>query len=122
MFVDELAALDSTSPEFGQKVDQITNMGRKEICGSGRVTPTASSTGRCAAMDGDGSVGTDLAELRRVVEDLDPGKKGNLLAPKKLFGIIPFGNKLRNYFDGYKSSQTHINSASWAASPRARTR
>ena len=60
-------------------------------------------------MDGDNSVGADLAELRRVVEDLDPGKKGNLLAPKKLFGIIPFGNKLRNYFDSYKSSQNHIN-------------
>src|SRR3954465_15936198 len=30
-FVDELAALDSTSPEFGKKVDQLTAMGRKEI-------------------------------------------------------------------------------------------
>ena len=34
--------------------------------------------------------------------------KGNLLAPRKIFGIIPFGNKMRNYFDGYKSSQSHI--------------
>ncbi|MBU0793785.1 MAG: toxic anion resistance protein, partial [Alphaproteobacteria bacterium] len=62
------------------------------------------------AMDADSNVGTDLAELRRVIEDLDPGKRGNLLAPRKLFGIIPFGNKMRNYFDSYKSSQTHINS------------
>ena len=30
-FVDELAALDSNSPEFGKKVDQLTAMGRKEI-------------------------------------------------------------------------------------------
>ena len=30
-FVDELIALDAKSPDFGQKVDQITNMGRKEI-------------------------------------------------------------------------------------------
>ena len=47
-------------------------------------------------------------QLRRVVEDLDPGKRGNLTAPKKLFGILPFGNKMRDYFDSYKSSQTHI--------------
>jgi len=60
------------------------------------------------AMDQETGVGKDLAELRRVVEDLDPGKKGNLTAPQKLFGIIPFGGKMRNYFDGYKSSQTHI--------------
>ncbi|MBO9671303.1 MAG: toxic anion resistance protein [Sphingobium sp.] len=108
-FVDELAALDANSPEFGQKVDQITNMGRKEIA------EAAGHSNRfldrpVKAMNQEGGVGTDLAELRRVVEDLDPGKKGNLLAPKKIFGIIPFGNKLRNYFDSYKSSQTHINS------------
>src|SRR5204863_2127027 len=30
-FVDELASLDSNSPEFGKKVDQLTAMGRKEI-------------------------------------------------------------------------------------------
>ncbi|MBO9574404.1 MAG: toxic anion resistance protein [Sphingobium sp.] len=108
-FVDELAVLDANSPEFGQKVDQITNMGRKEIAeAAGHSNRFLDRPVR--AMDGDNSVGTDLAELRRVVEDLDPGKKGNLLAPKKIFGIIPFGNKLRNYFDSYKSSQTHINS------------
>ena len=42
------------------------------------------------------------------IEDLDPGKQGNLLAPKKLFGVLPFGNKMRDYFDGYKSAQSHI--------------
>ncbi|MBB5987361.1 toxic anion resistance protein [Sphingobium lignivorans] len=108
-FVEELAALDANSPEFGAKVDQITNMGRKEI------SEAAGHSNRfldrpVRAMDSDASVGADLAELRRVIEDLDPGKRGNLMAPKKLFGIIPFGNKMRNYFDSYKSSQTHINS------------
>ncbi len=108
-FVEELAALDANSPEFGQKVDQITNMGRKEI-GEAAGHSNRFLDRPVKAMNADSGVGTDLAELRRVVEDLDPGKKGNLLAPKKLFGIIPFGGKLRNYFDSYKSSQTHINS------------
>ncbi|MEM8725310.1 MAG: toxic anion resistance protein, partial [Pseudomonadota bacterium] len=36
------------------------------------------------------------------------GRKSKLLAPRKLFGIIPFGNKLKNYFDSYTSSQGHI--------------
>lgn len=108
-FVDELAALDANSPEFGAKVDQITNMGRKEIAeAAGHSNRFLDRPVR--AMDSDTNVGTDLAELRRVIEDLDPGKRGNLLAPRKLFGIIPFGSKMRNYFDSYKSSQTHINS------------
>ena len=106
-FVDELAALDANSPAFGQKVDQITNMGRREIADA------AGHSNRfldrpVKAMDADTGVGNDLAELRRTVEDLDPGKRGDLLAPRKLFGVIPFGNKLRNYFDGYKSAQSHI--------------
>ena len=106
-FVAELAALDANSPEFGRKVDQITNMGRREIAeAAGQSNRFLDRPVR--AMDGESGVGTDLAELRRTIEDLDPGKRGNLSAPRKLFGIIPFGGKLRNYFDSYKSAQTHI--------------
>jgi uncharacterized protein YaaN involved in tellurite resistance len=108
-FVDDLVAQDANSPEFGQRVDQLTNMGRKEIAeAAGHSNRFLDRPVR--AMDSDNKVGADLAQLRRTVEDLDPGKRGNLLAPKKLFGIIPFGNKLRDYFDGYKSAQGHINS------------
>lgn len=106
-FVDELVAVDSNSPEFGKKIDELTNMGRKEIAAA------AGQSNRfldrpVKAIDADSGIGADLTELRRTVEDLDPSRKGNLLAPKKLFGIIPFGSKLRNYFDGYKSAQSHI--------------
>ena len=106
-FIGELVALDASSPEFGKKVDQITAMGRREI------QDASSHSNRfldrpVKAMDKESGVGTDLAELRRTIEDLDPGRKGNLLAPKKLFGMIPFGSKMRDYFDGYKSAQGHI--------------
>lgn len=106
-FIDELVAIDANSPEFGKKIDQLTNMGRKEIADA------AGQSNRfldrpVKAIDSDTGIGADLTELRRTVEDLDPSKRGNLLAPKKLFGIIPFGSKLRDYFGGYKSAQTHI--------------
>ncbi len=108
-FVADLVAQDVNSPEFGRRVDAITAMGAKEI------REAAGQSNRfldrpVKAMNADSGVGKDLAELRRVVEDLDPGKKGNLTAPQKLFGIIPFGSRMRDYFDGYKSSQTHISS------------
>ncbi|WP_447726246.1 toxic anion resistance protein [Sphingomonas koreensis] len=106
-FIDDLVAQDVNSPEFGKRVDAITAMGSKEI------RDAAGQSNRfldrpVRAMDKDVGVGKDLAELRRTVEDLDPGKKGNLTQRKKLFGLIPMGNSLRNYFDSYKSSQTHI--------------
>jgi uncharacterized protein YaaN involved in tellurite resistance len=106
-FIDDLVAQDVNSPEFGKRVDAISAMGQKEI------REAAGQSNRfldrpVKAMNQESGVGADLAELRRTIEDLDPGKQGSLLAPKKLFGIIPFGNKMRDYFDGYKSSQTHI--------------
>lgn len=108
-FIADLVAQDANSPEFGVRVDQLTSMGRKEIAeAAGHSNRFLDRPVR--AMDSDNKVGVDLAELRRTVEDLDPGKRGNLLAPRKLFGIIPFGNRLRDYFDGYKSAQGHINS------------
>ncbi len=106
-FVEELAAQDVSSPEFGKRVDQISDMGRREIAeAAGQSNRFLDRPVR--AMDKEGGVGTDLAELRRTIEDLDPGKQGSLTSPKRLFGIIPFGNKMRDYFDSYKSSQTHI--------------
>ena len=106
-FVADLVAQDVNSPEFGRRVDAITAMGAKEI------REAAGQSNRfldrpVRAMDKEAGVGADLAQLRRVIEDLDPGRRGSLTSPKKLFGLIPFGSKMRDYFDGYKSSQTHI--------------
>jgi len=103
-FVDELAALDANSPDFGKKVDQLTAMGRKEIA------EAAGASNRfldrpVKAIDSDTGIGADLTELRRTVEALDP--KG-ASKPRKLLGIIPFGNRIDRYFDKYRSSQTHI--------------
>jgi len=103
-YVAELAALDSNSPEFGKKVDQLTSMGRKEIADA------AGASNRfldrpVKAIDKDSGIGADLTELRRTIEALDP--KG-ASKPKKLLGIIPFGNRVDKYFDKYRSSQTHI--------------
>lgn len=107
-FVEDLVAQDANSPEFGARVDQITHMGRKEIAeAAGHSNRFLDRPVR--AMDSDNKVGADLAELRRTVEDLDPGKRGDLMSRRKLFGILPFGNRLRHYFDSYKSAQGHIN-------------
>ena len=106
-FVDELAKLDTNSPEFGKKVDQLTAMGRKEIA------EAAGASNRfldrpVKAIDSDTGIGTDLTELRKTVESLDPAKNGRLTPGRKLFGLIPFGGRIQSYFRQYQSSQTHI--------------
>jgi uncharacterized protein YaaN involved in tellurite resistance len=106
-FVDELVAADANSPEFGRKVDELTNMGRKQIM------EAAGHSNRfldrpVKAIDADTGIGANLTELRRTVEDLDPGKQGNLSTSRKILGFIPWGNSLGSYFQKYQSSQTHI--------------
>ena len=103
-YVSELAALDANSPEFGKKVDQLTAMGRKEIA------EAAGASNRfldrpVKSIDKDSGIGADLTELRRTVQALDPKEASK---PRKLLGIIPFGNKVDKYFDKYRSSQSHI--------------
>ena len=106
-FVADLVAQDAASPEFGKRVDQLTNMGRKEIANASGMSNRFLDR-PIKAMDKDTGVGTSLAELRRTVEDLDPARKGALSGPRKFLGVLPFGNKMKRYFDGYTSAQGHI--------------
>jgi uncharacterized protein YaaN involved in tellurite resistance len=106
-FVEELAALDSNSPDFGKKVDQLTAMGRKEIA------EAAGASNRfldrpVKAIDSDTGIGADLTELRRTVEALDPKENSKSFTTRKFLGIIPFGRRINHYFDKYRSSQSHI--------------
>jgi len=108
-FIGELLDLDANSPEFGKRAELLMRLGQREIA------EAAGQSNRflerpVKAMASESSVGADLTELRRTVESLDPGRRGDLLAPKKLLGIMPFGNKLRDYFDSYTSAQSHISS------------
>ncbi|WP_106639843.1 toxic anion resistance protein [Allosphingosinicella vermicomposti] len=108
-FITDLVALDANSPEFGKKVDQLTTMGRKEIA------EAAGHSNRfldrpVKAIDSDTGIGADLTKLRQTVEQLDPGRAGPLTKPRKILGIIPFGNRMRNYFMKYQSAQSHISS------------
>lgn len=108
-FVADLVAKDAASPEFGKLVDQLTNMGRKEIVAASGMSNRFLDR-PIRAMDKDSGVGANLAQLRKTVEDLDPGRSGALSKRKKLLGIIPFGGSMQKYFQSYQSAQGHIQS------------
>ncbi|MFT4026783.1 MAG: toxic anion resistance protein [Novosphingobium sp.] len=108
-YVADLIAQEVNSPEFGKRVDQLTNMGRKEIAAAAGMSNRFLDR-PVRAMDKDSGVGANLTELRKVVETLDPGKKGKLSTGRKFLGIIPFGNTLKGYFNSYQSAQGHIQS------------
>jgi len=108
---NEIVALQPQSPEFAARLKALESLGNEEIVRSASVAnrmmerPT-----RAMGALGEGSgVSKTLLDLRATVEKLDPSRQGDLFSSKKFLGVMPFGNKLRDYFRGYESSQAHLN-------------
>jgi uncharacterized protein YaaN involved in tellurite resistance len=113
-FVSQVVTVDVHDPAYTRKVRDVDTMGSKEITASSEVSNRlldrpvrAMGTG---IFDNKSPVAKGLVDLRHTVEDLDPEKNDlHHGGARKLLGMIPFGDHLRNYFDKYKSAQSHIN-------------
>jgi uncharacterized protein YaaN involved in tellurite resistance len=109
-YITSLLASDTKSPEFAAKSDDVRTMGdadiRQAADASNRLLQVPVKAMNEGGLAKGSKVGATLLELRRTVEDLDPkGATGT----RKLLGMIPFGNKLRDYFDRYQSAQSQLN-------------
>ena len=45
-----------------------------------------------------------LQSMRGMLDELNPGKQGDLLDTNRILGLIPFGNKLQAYFRKFQSA------------------
>lgn len=118
-FAAELAAMDTRSPEFTQKVDSITSMGDKDMRASASVAsrmldrPAAIVSGSKGAKAGEAGdaqtrVAKTLVDLRTTVTDLDPNR-ADLTGVKRALKWLPGGDKVSRYFAKYESAQSHLN-------------
>ena len=110
-FVESLVTMDPHSPEFQRKVESVSQMGNQEIRRSAEASNRFLDR-PAAAMDrgplgGGSKVSTSLVELRRQVEELDPTRQG-MMGGHKFLGVIPFGNRVRDYFSRYQSAQANL--------------
>jgi len=113
-FIELVVAHDVQSDEFKAQVESIHSLGNKEIREAASMSNRflerpVNSMGDNGLFSEKSSVGSALVDLRQTIEDLDPSKQGDLLSPRKIFGFIPFGNKLTSYFRQYQSAQSQIN-------------
>ncbi len=112
-FIEGVVTSGVQDKTFQEKLAAIHNLGNKEIRASASVSnhmlnrPAKALDG--GIFDENSPISEGLVELRMTVEDLNPKSHGDLLSPSKLFGIIPWGNKLRKYFLKYETAQKHIN-------------
>jgi uncharacterized protein YaaN involved in tellurite resistance len=110
-FVDSLDQVQPTEPEFSKKGDAVRAMGDREIRQSAEVSNRMLQRPVRALDQGllndKSPVGKSLVDLRKTIDDLDPSRQG-LFTPKKLLGLIPFGDHIRDYFLKYESAETHL--------------
>jgi uncharacterized protein YaaN involved in tellurite resistance len=112
-FIGDLTTLDPHGSDFKARVDAILALGEGDIRASAsvanRMLERPMNAMKKGVYDAASPVSKALGDLRNTVESLDPSKAGDLLSPRKLLGLIPFGSKLTAYFDGYRSAQNHLN-------------
>ena len=108
-YVESLLGAEPKSPEFEAKTNDVRTMGDQDIRRSADTSNRLLQAPVKALKEGglaEGSkVSSTLLELRRTVEELDPkGASGS----RRILGVIPFGNRLNDYFRRYESAQGHL--------------
>jgi uncharacterized protein YaaN involved in tellurite resistance len=112
-YVAAVVALDPHDPGFTRKVGDVSSLGDREIreyaSASNRLLDRPVRSLDSGLVSDKSSVGKGLIDLRHTVEDLNP-EKHDLVhgGPRKLFGVLPLGDRVRGYFDKYKDAQSHI--------------
>ena len=106
-YMTRISSLDANSPEFATACDELRAIGDDEMRASAQTSNRLLDSPVRAMKGGNATakVAGTLTELRQTVEDLDPAQA---TGTRKLLGIIPFGDKLRAYFQRFESAQTHI--------------
>ena len=108
-YLDSLLTAAPRSPEFAAKATDVRTMGDGDIRQAAETSNRLLKSPVKALQEGglaEGSkVGTTLLELRRTIEDLDPKEA---TGAKKLLGMVPFGDRVTDYFRKYQSAQSHL--------------
>lgn len=109
-FIAALLSEDVQSDGFRAKLDSTFALGREEIS-------IAASLMQGRLMERN-FVGTEdstafkaLQDMRRQLDDLNPGKQGDLFQQPKLLGFIPFGNRLQNYFRKFQGASAQLSTS-----------
>lgn len=109
-FIEALEKEDLHSEPFKAKLDSAFQLGRQEISFAANLMQ-GSLMQRNFVGATDTPAYKAIAAIRGQLDDLNPGKEGDLLQPRKLLGLIPFGNKLEAYFRKFESASSQLQTA-----------
>lgn len=102
-FIDALASEDVQSEAFKSRLDSAFSLGREEISQASNLMQGRFMQRNFVGVEGTAAYKA-IGEIRGLLDELNPGKDGDLMQPRKLLGIIPFGSKLEAYFRKFQSA------------------
>ena len=106
-FIDALAAEDVHSDAFKARLDSAFALGKEEISNASSLMQGRFMQRNFAGIE-DSPAYKAIGAIRGQLDELNPGKEGDLLQPRKLLGLIPFGNKLEAYFRKYQTAAEQL--------------
>jgi uncharacterized protein YaaN involved in tellurite resistance len=109
-FIDALMQEDVNSDAFKAKLDSAFALGRQEVSTAASLMQGQLLQRNFVGAE-DSPAYKAIAAIRGQLDELNPGKDGDLLSQNKLFGLIPYGNKLQAYFRKYQSASTQLSQA-----------
>jgi uncharacterized protein YaaN involved in tellurite resistance len=108
-FLAKIVSSEVQSDEMSKISSTVRNLGANEIQKSQAISQRFLDKPLKTLKDTDSAfVGKNLIELRKVVEKLDPSKKGKFFSKQNLLRFIPFGEKADNALQEYQSADTQI--------------
>lgn len=106
-FIDALASEDVQSDAFRARLDSAFALGKEEIAGASDLMQSRFMQRNFDGIE-DSSAYKAISSIRAQLDELNPGNEGDLMQPRKLLGLIPFGNKLEAYFRKYQSAAEQL--------------
>ncbi len=108
-YVENLLAEDIQSDSFKAKLDSAFRLGKEEISNASSLMTGRFMERNFVGIEDSASF-KSIQAMRGMLDELNPGKQGDLLAENKILGIIPFGNKLQAYFRKFQSAGNQMQS------------
>jgi uncharacterized protein YaaN involved in tellurite resistance len=109
-YIDKLMSEDLHSEAFKARLDSAFRLGKEEVSSAAAFMTGRFMERNFVGME-DSAAYKAISDLRVQLDELNPGKDGDLLSEQKILGFIPFGNKLQSYFRKYQSAGTQLQKA-----------
>jgi len=106
-FMEGLLSEDVEGDAFKARLDSAFALGREEVSLAASLMQGRLLQRNFVGVE-DSPAFKAIQDMRAHLDTLNPGREGDLFQPRKLLGIIPYGNRLQAYFRKFQSASTQL--------------